>query len=1363
MNTTLQHRLASLSPDQIKALVGRIGKQPGAQAEVRRAPRTPGQRYPLSSAQERMWFLCQLSPDPHVFNNPAALRAITNQPMDRDRLAQSLSLVGQRHEILATTFHAENGQPVQEVHDKLPLRFEWTDLRGLPETDRECEAERLAFTEGRQTFDLETGPLMAMHVLQLGELEYLLLITSHHIVSDGWSNALFSKELSATYVTLGDSGAAAQPAPAFQYVDYAGWERNWMASDAFRSQLAYWKAQLTPELAPLPLPVDRPRPRVMSHAGGMETVTVPPELVSRIRSFAKEEHASLFQMLMAAWIALLHRYTGEEAVSVGTSTANRNKREFQGVMGPFINTLVIRTPVNGRQPYRAFLRTVQSVCQDAMRNQELPFEKLIGELNPSRSLNLHPIFQVMFVHQNVPALYEVPGMRLQLVKVDYQTSKFDLNLWAEEINDDLIFTLYYARDLFDAATVKSMLGHYQDLLGNAVAYPDRSVGDLQYFSNSIPGVAPNDQPTREAQQAVEPFHRQFELQVERSPTAIAVEGPGGHLTYRDLNSGANRLARHLQALGVVPDTPVGLLMSRTPRMITGLIGIMKAGGAYVPIDPGHPAGRIDAVLKDSGTHILVTEESFRAAVGQLTAPIKPVYLDAGAFADTECDASNPGTEVPADRLAYIIYTSGTTGTPKGVAVEHRNLVAYADDVWRVMKLKPGDRCATVSSIAADLGNTMIFPALANGASVVIIPEDLATDAAGLAGYFSEHPVDALKIVPSHLSALLVSESGNVPLPRRLLILGGEACSSGLIERVRRAAPACRILNHYGPTETTVGALTYEVAESEELPSGTVPLGFPLAGARVHVLDKARQPVPAGISGEIYIGGAGVARCYVNQPELTAERFVPSPFSPGDRLYRTGDRAKRLENGAIRFLGRADRQIKIRGFRIELPEIEHVLAAHPDVAQAVVAPPRADDARQQMVVYVRRQSGSLVDGGELKRYLAGHLPSAMIPSVFLFVDRMPLTANGKIDYGALPDPESPTPATGRQIPRDPVELSLLHIWRAVLGVADIGINDNFFEVGGHSLLAVQLMARINQKFGRHLALATLFENGTIRQLADLLRAETDATPRSPLVTIQPNGTGAPIVFVHPAGGNVLCYYSLAQSLGLRSPFFGLQAAASNGEARDSSIGHMAETYFEAITGAHGSRMPVLGGWSMGALVAFEMGRVYARRRGEMPTVVILDQPAPRPGAALPEDELAQLVAFSSKVSDLVGEDLGVGRSNLEGLSRDEQAGILLERFKANQLAPETTTVKDFRGFLELMLTHNRITAEYQPAQYSGRVLVVRADDQMSATRVREPDLGWQALCEQPVEVVAVPGNHVSMMRDPNIRLLAERLAAAFYKE
>jgi hypothetical protein len=508
MTALLGDRLASLSPDRIKALVRTLGQEPGsAAAAPQRMPRNAEQRYPLSSAQERMWFLCQLSPESRGFNNPVALRALCVVPLERERLERSFNDVARRHEILRTTFHAENGRPVQKIHDSIALKVAWDDLREMPPEQREAEALRIAHAEGLQAFDLTAGPLITMRVLTLGELEYLLLITTHHLISDGWSNAFFSKELSTTYVALGQPGASALELPRFQYVDYVFWEQQWLQDDRFGEQLEYWKRRLTPELPPLPLPADRDRPPVMSLAGGMEVVRVPAALTARLRDFAREERVSLFQLLMAAWTALLYRCTGTDTISVGTSTANRDKREYQSVMGPFLNTLVIRTAVDGARSFRELLHDVRSLCQEALRNQTLPFEKLIGELNPRRTLNVHPIFQVMFVHQNIPALYEVPGIRLELLKIDYETSKFDLTLWAEEVHDDLLLTIFFSRDLFDDATVCRMLAYYQALLDSAVFSPDRAVERLASFP-SLPTALSSAWPAFRRKQCLPPLrHR----------------------------------------------------------------------------------------------------------------------------------------------------------------------------------------------------------------------------------------------------------------------------------------------------------------------------------------------------------------------------------------------------------------------------------------------------------------------------------------------------------------------------------------------------------------------------------------------------------------------------------------------------------------------------------------------------------------------------------------------------------------------------------------------------------------------------------------------------------------------------------------
>jgi amino acid adenylation domain-containing protein len=1391
MNKELGDRLAALSPEQIKALVKRMKKDSGAAHDgLRRVARVAGQRHPLSSAQERLWFLAQLSPESRVFNNPGALRAYTNAPLDRELFQRSLDEVGRRHEILRTTFHSVEGHPAQVVHDDMRLTVGWEDLGGLPPGRREAEAERIAVAEGRQVFDLATGPLITMKILRLGELDYTLLITSHHIVSDGWSMAMFSTEVASIYNALDEGRPHRLPEPEYQYIDYAYWEREWMRGEKFREHLEYWKRQFADEPKPLRLPTDYPRPRVKSDAGSIEKLTLPTELAESLRAFARGEGASLFQVLMAAFGALLYRYTGQEEIVIGTSAANRNRREVQNVMGLFINTLPIRTRVRGEQSFRERLREVQATCREALQRQELPFEKLIGELNPRRSLNAHPLFQVMFVHQNVPALYVVPGMRLELLKVDYKTAKFDLNLWVEELNDELLLTLYYSRDLFAAPSVRRILSHFRTLLESAARDPECQVKRLAYFSPEERALAlRRGDASRASPEGDICFQRRFESRVEQSPDAVAVECLDERLSYGELNSRANQLARHLRDAGVGVGSIVALLAERGPRAFVGVLGIMKAGAAYLPLDPSHPAGRIELLLEDSGARVLLTEERFRPLVESLAderTSISVVYLDADREEIARHADENPDFEATGEQLAYVIYTSGTTGRPKGVCVEHRNLVNYCDAVWREMGLAEGDRFATVSSLAADLGNTMIFPPLAYGGCVVVVPQELATDAGALSDYLSRRPVDCLKIVPTHLRALLDSERARLILPEKLLVLGGEAASTDLVERVRAAGARCRMLNHYGPTECTVGVLTYEATEAtgkapepnDEAPDsavreprrGALPTGFPLAGCKVYVLDEEMQPVPVGVAGEIYIGGAHVSRGYLNRAAQTAERFVPDPYGVGGRLYKTGDRARLLEDGAVEFLGRVDRQVKIRGFRVELPEIESVLRQHPGVEEAVLAPPEESGAGGRLVAFVQMTRGAEPDAATLKEHLRKFLPAYMIPGTFVFCESMPLTPNGKIDYAALSYCEDAETLTAQESPRDEVELGLALIWQELLGVESIGITDNFFDAGGHSLLAIQLISRIDERYGQRLPLASLFEFGTIEQLARLIRREKVLKQSSPLVLIR-KGSGRSLFFVHPAGGNVLCYYELARSLSEGLEFYGVQAAVGNGAGRHVSVEAMARRYLDAVLPARGAGLPVFGGWSMGALVAFEMGCLYAREHHELPLVAVLDQVAPGSAASgshvATDDDLSRLLSFSLKVSRLIGRDLGVTANALAERATEERATLFLEKFKAARLVPENTTVEDFQGFLELMITHNRVTAEYAPGVYPGKVVVFRAEEPvavepelceaMGLGSEREPDLGWQKYTSQPVEVVSVPGSHITMIAGPNVQALAEKIA------
>jgi amino acid adenylation domain-containing protein len=1346
MNSELGQRLARLSSDQIKTLVRRVERPDAKPRAPATMPRNANQEYPLSSAQERMWFLCQLNPDSRAANNPAAMRVRCRRPLERELLFRGVEEVARRHDILRTTFHDVGGKPFQRVHATLTPRCAWQDLRALAPAQREAESLRIAAEEGCQAFDLRNGPLFALRVLQLDELDYMLLVTSHHIVSDGWSNALLASELSAIYDALGQGSGLPAP-PSFQYIDHVQWERDWLGGESYERQLAYWRGQLLPEAPPLPVPTDRPRGAAPRHEGALHSVTLPDALGESLRRFARQQQLGLFHVLMGAWLLLLYRYTGQDDLVIGTSTANRDRAESQGVMGLCINTLAIRVRANGDDSVRAFLNHVKTTTLAALRHQDLPFEKLIGELRPQRNLQAHPLFQVMYVHQNVPSLYDVPGMTLELLKIDYQTTKFDLNLWSEEVNGQLVLTLYYASALFDAGTIARMLRHYRTTLENMVAAPDTAIGRLRYFEDDLRHAPASAPPV-----PGDSVHLRFETRALADAERLAVEGGGERWSYARLNAMANRLARHLVALGAPIDRPVALLLGRGANAVCAMLAVMKAGAGYLALDPGYPARQLAVVLTDAGATIVVSESPYRALIDHLGLPLRTVYLDEADDELARHPSTNLDVRVAADSLAYLMYTSGTTGVPKGVAVEHRQLLSYCDAIWLQMGLTPGDRCATVSSFAADLGTTMIFPALLNGASVIVVDAALATDAVGLADYFAAAPVQALKIVPSHLRALLSARNAADVLPRRCLVLGGEACPADLVARVRELAPDCALLGHYGPTETTVGVATYRVPAAPE--GRQLPLGFPLPGSRIYLLDAALEPVATGVEGEIYIGGNNVARGYWNRPELTASRFIANPFLAGDRLYRSGDIGKYRADGALVFVGRRDRQIKLRGFRIEPGEVEAALAAHPAVAQAVLRPPTEDGPAGQLSAFVRLHPGAEAEPADIKSFAAQRLPPQMVPAFIGVLDEIPLTANGKIDHARLNAPARQEVAP--RPPRDDCEATLLRIWRELIGVEDLGVQDNFFDVGGHSLLAVQLMARVYDAWGVKLPLASLFAHGSVEQMAALIRTSGALAPQTPLVTIQPRGKRTPLCLCHPAGGDVLCYMPLSRALGPDFPFIAAQSLAKAGQ---SSIADLARGYADAAFAAFGAGAPMLGGWSMGALVAFEMAQLYRRGRGLMPTVVILDQPAPGQHAEAPMDDTGRLLLFAQKAAMFAGRDVDLSEGALRGADEHGRTALFFKLFKDLQLIPEDTDARQFGGYLDTMLLHNRMALEYRPQVYAGKLLVLRAVDAMriGAQHDRAPDLGWQQYTELPVEVVAVPGDHVSMMRAPLVDVLAARLA------
>ncbi len=912
--------------------------------------------FPLSFAQQRLWFLDQLEPGSPLYNVPQAIRM--SGALNPQALQKSLETIVARHESLRTTFMMVDGSPVQVVAPNLKMALPVTDLSGLPEDEREAESRRLSTEEARQPFDLEHGPLIRAGLLRLQAEEHVLLLNMHHIISDGWSTGVFVRELRALYEAFSQDKPSPLPELPIQYADFAVWQREWLAGEVLERQLSYWKGQLTGAPAVIDLPTDRPRPAVQSYRGAHQSMRLSRELTEKLKELSQREGATLFMTLLAAFQTLLMRYTSQEDIVIGSPIAGRNRAETENLIGFFINTLVLRTDLSGDPTFRELLGRVKELTFGAYEHQDVPFEKLVEELQPERSLSRNPLFQVMFTLLNAPGQsLELPGLTLRPLPADSGTSQFDVALAMYDGEEGLRGAFGYITDLFDAATVARMVRHFHTLLESIVANPDQHLSALPMLTEAERQqllVEWND--TQADYPKGRCIHDLFEAQVERTPDAVAVVFEGEQLSYRELNRRANLLAHHLQKLGVGPEVRVGMMLERSLEMLVGLLGVLKAGGAYVPLDPAYPQERISFMLEDAEAPVLLTQARLAGSLPPHGAEV--VRLDADWDMIARGSAENPVSDAQAENLAYVIYTSGSTGQPKGVMIPHRALVSHCTVAAKHYALQSHDRILQFASISFDVAAEEIFPYWLTGAAVVIRPDEVAASITDFLSFAEKEKLSVIDLPAAFWHQWVSELSGTeAPLPStlRLVIVGNEKV---LPERLatwqKTFGGRVRWINAYGPTEATITTTTYEpVGWRKDQTVSSVPIGRPLANKQVYILDRHLQPVPIGVSGELYIGGETLARGYLNRPELTAERFIPHPFSTemGARMYKTGDLARYLADGNIEFLGRRDYQVKIRGFRIELGEIEAMLAKHPGVHEAVVEARENESGDQRLVAYV----------------------------------------------------------------------------------------------------------------------------------------------------------------------------------------------------------------------------------------------------------------------------------------------------------------------------------------------------------------------------------------------------------------------------
>jgi aspartate racemase len=1346
----LQSRITALSTAK-RALLERKLRDKAQREEVEPIqPRSSAGSAPLSFGQQRLWFLDQWEPGNPAYNTPILFRI--EGPLDAAALDRSLTEISRRHEALRTTFAGDGETTVQIIHPPEPMTAQRLDLTHCAPGQKDAEASRLTVEESARAFDLVKGPIWRATLLQLEPQTHLLLLTVHHIVFDGWSIGVLHRELFTLYEAFVSGESSPLAELPIQYADFAVWQRRRMQGDVATRQLDYWRHQLR-DLSTLHLPSDHPRPPVQIFTGAVQQIHLPLSLVEGLKSVTRRAAGTLFMTCLAAFQTLLHRYSEQADIAVGTPIAGRTRMELEELIGFFVNMLVLRADASGDPTFREFLGRVGRVAFEGYAHQELPFERLVHELRPRRDPSRNPLFQVAFAFQNTPRLSSsLSRLKVTRLTIEKPYTRFDLEVHLQEVDDGLTVAFMYNTALFEAATVVRMAGHFRTLLNAIAENADQRLSQLSLLAtNERHQILVDWNQTATNYPRDTCVHVLFEAQAKARPDALAVAFGEQRLTYRQLNERANRLAHHLRALGVGPDVPVGVYLERSIETIVGFLGILKAGGAYLPLDPSYPRGRVAFMLEDAKAPVVLVSRKLGTNVVDGHANV--VCLDHD-FDDSSPD--NPSSGATATNLAYVMYTSGSTGHPKGVSIPHRGVVRLVVDT-NYVQLGPSDRIAQASNTSFDASTFEIWGALLNGGSLIGIPHHVLLSPVDFARAINEEKIGTLFLTPA-LFNQMASEAPTAFRPLRYLLVGGDKCDPKWIKAVlERGAPRC-LMNSYGPTEVTTFATWHRIERVSEFAT-TIPIGRPIANTSVYLLDRHLEPVPVGVIGELYIGGDGLAREYLNRPDLTAERFIRDRFGaePSARLYKSGDFARYLPDGSIDFVGRVDRQVKIRGFRIELQEIEATLSQHPHVSSSVVIARTTDQSDKSLVAYVVPSHGAEPASEALRAFLRDKLPKYMVPSAFVTVDSLPLTPNGKVDLAALPDPEqhNHSEALRSAEPRTSIEKDLARIWEEVLGLKRVGIHDNFFDLGGHSLLATQVIARIERRFGKTVSVAVLFQSPTIEQLGNILSDERSSDSGSPLIPLRSEGSKLPFFWIHGDSTNVL----LPEYLGPDRPVYALEHQAHDGRpALYTQVDAIAKHYVEQLRTIRPHGPYLLGGFSFGAVAAFEMAQ-QLRRDGEEVALVFMLDPSGTPEALPPVRRTVQqhlrqlavlgprqkvdylLLRLKDRLEDLVDAGAAVIRPTVQRLRLN--AWI----FSGRRLPPSLRSVY-------ILDVYKDALRSYKPQEYAGPVMIFKSDQILY-----RPPIHWQELITGPLELCERPGSHTDLTKRAYVDLWATRLKGA----
>ena len=1339
----------------------RSGELSTLHTALKRVDREQIDRLPLSFAQQRLWFLEQMEGELTAYNMPSVLRL--RGPLAVEALRRAIEEVVRRHEPLRTTFAMIDEEPMQVIgtYDGFELPVE--DLSSFDAQQQAAEIVQRCQQEAERPFDLTSDLMLRASLLRLSEDEHVLLLTMHHIASDGWSMRVLWRELGLLYDGNCNGTELTLPDLPVQYADHAIWRRSQLEGPRLKQLLQYWREQLD-GVSVLELPTDHPRPALPTYRGAQHSFELPEELVGQLKALSQSSGVTLHMTLLAAFQTLLARYSGQEDIAVGVPDAGRNQAELEELIGFFVNTLVLRSDLSGNPTFRELLGRVREVSLGAYDHQDLPFEKLVEELRPDRHLNRSPLVQVLFQLLSFSDKeLALENLQVSRLPSSSQRVRFDLEMHVWQRGKTLSGTIVYSTDLFDGSTIGRMVGHFVTLLQGIVADADKRISELPLLTEPERHqllVEWNDTAVDYPRDKC--VHQLFEEQVERTPDAIAVVFEDQQLTYRELNERANQLAHYLIGMGVVPETLVGLCVERSAELVVSILGILKAGGAYVPLDADYPPQRLEFMLGDSAIQYLVTQ---RQLLGRLPITDSTVIcLDNDTLNLQDFVRSNPEVNVGADSLAYVMYTSGSTGRPKGVGIQHPSIARLVFGS-NYASFGPDRVFVQMATPSFDASTFELWGALLHGSRLIVAPVGVP-DFGQLEDLLKRNRVTTLWLTSTFLNQVVEHYPQALSGVEEILT-GGEALSVPHICKAQMALGAhVQLINGYGPTESTTFSTCFRIPSGVAPEQESIPIGRPIANTQVYVLDAGRNPVPIGVSGELYIGGAGLARGFLNRPELTAEKFVANPFSDNTdaRLYRTGDLVRWRADGNLEFLGRMDDQIKLRGFRIELGEIESILNEHPNLSQCVVLlrEDRPDDKR--LVAYCVPASGVQLNASELRNHLRSRLPDYMLPAAYVELESLPLTYSGKLDRRALPAPSDSRPEldTGYVGPRNPIEQQLASIWSEVLGIEENGIHDNFFALGGHSLLAVRLFARIEKSFGRRLPLAVLFQHGTIDHLAKLLVESHPETDTATVLTLQSDGDGRPLFMMPSIGGGALVSRALFDCLGGRFPIFGIQPALAPENLEQFKDFRMtAGCLVTALRRFQPHGPYALAGFSYGGMMAFEVACLLTELGEKVDLLVVIDTgPDFRDRKPQLNDHLFRLSRIAANLPSWLREEWREFSASqfAERIARKQRRCYRLLASRG-QAKIEIDDVFDLdripsqnQEIMQALFTGFR---DYLPRSYSGKLTLIRAQTGPLLSG-RSHDLGWSRFVST-LDIRTIQGNHETILHPPNVVELARQLA------